>query len=131
MSCGLFFFIAGRRRHTRCAVVTGVQTCALPILAKVENIVGEKLIITRAVNMTLHVGPARVVHEVEVWKLCGIGGLLPHPHPDESEFFEDRIGPDDRGLRDDPVAVRVEDTLREEERRVGQECVSTCRTRGW
>src|SRR3546814_14929626 len=61
--------------------------------------------------MTLHVGPARVVHEVEVWKLCGIGGLLPHPHPDESEFFEDRIGPGDRGLRDDPVAVRAEDTL--------------------
>src|SRR3546814_17183157 len=26
------FFVASRRRHTRCAVVTGVQTCALPIL---------------------------------------------------------------------------------------------------
>src|SRR3546814_18373548 len=29
MSC--FFFFSSRRRHTRCALVTGVQTCALPI----------------------------------------------------------------------------------------------------
>src|SRR3546814_7127559 len=28
--CVLVFF-ASRRRHTRCALVTGVQTCALPI----------------------------------------------------------------------------------------------------
>src|SRR3546814_12081282 len=30
MFCLLFFF-SSRRRHTRCALVTGVQTCALPI----------------------------------------------------------------------------------------------------
>src|SRR3546814_7568202 len=32
--CGLgvlVFFFSSRRRHTRCALVTGVQTCALPI----------------------------------------------------------------------------------------------------
>src|SRR3546814_2339427 len=29
---GLCFFFSSRRRHTRCALVTGVQTCALPIL---------------------------------------------------------------------------------------------------
>src|SRR3546814_15433822 len=28
-----FFFFSSRRRHTRCALVTGVQTCALPIWA--------------------------------------------------------------------------------------------------
>src|SRR3546814_5922273 len=28
--CGCLFF-SSRRRHTRCALVTGVQTCALPI----------------------------------------------------------------------------------------------------
>src|SRR3546814_607850 len=28
----LCFFFSSRRRHTRCALVTGVQTCALPIL---------------------------------------------------------------------------------------------------
>src|SRR3546814_4120219 len=27
------FFFSSRRRHTRCALVTGVQTCALPIFA--------------------------------------------------------------------------------------------------
>src|SRR3546814_5240390 len=29
----LCFFFSSRRRHTRCALVTGVQTCALPIYA--------------------------------------------------------------------------------------------------
>src|SRR3546814_20296028 len=29
--CCVFFFFSSRRRHTRCALVTGVQTCALPI----------------------------------------------------------------------------------------------------
>src|SRR3546814_9919656 len=31
LSVLLFFFFSSRRRHTRCALVTGVQTCALPI----------------------------------------------------------------------------------------------------
>src|SRR3546814_2824711 len=30
----LCFFCSSRRRHTRCALVTGVQTCALPIYVK-------------------------------------------------------------------------------------------------
>src|SRR3546814_96407 len=29
--CCCYFFFSSRRRHTRCALVTGVQTCALPI----------------------------------------------------------------------------------------------------
>src|SRR3546814_18837701 len=29
--CDVIFFFSSRRRHTRCALVTGVQTCALPI----------------------------------------------------------------------------------------------------
>src|SRR3546814_19639993 len=29
-----FFFFSSRRRHTRCALVTGVQTCALPIMGE-------------------------------------------------------------------------------------------------
>src|SRR3546814_3161842 len=33
--CGVcWFFFSSRRRHTRCALVTGVQTCALPISAQ-------------------------------------------------------------------------------------------------
>src|SRR3546814_8653985 len=31
LSVIVFFFFSSRRRHTRCALVTGVQTCALPI----------------------------------------------------------------------------------------------------
>src|SRR3546814_9320096 len=30
------FFLSSRRRHTRCALVTGVQTCALPIYARIH-----------------------------------------------------------------------------------------------
>src|SRR3546814_8518110 len=30
-SCKVFFFFSSRRRHTGCALVSGVQTCALPI----------------------------------------------------------------------------------------------------
>src|SRR3546814_10867324 len=32
----LYFFCSSRRRHTRCALVTGVQTCALPIFAQLQ-----------------------------------------------------------------------------------------------
>src|SRR3546814_7150288 len=42
MSFGLFFhfffFFSSRRRHTRCALVTGVQTCALPICRQEEGL---------------------------------------------------------------------------------------------
>src|SRR3546814_7789737 len=40
------FFFSSRRRHTRCALVTGVQTCALPIYirlwlrAEIDTLVG-------------------------------------------------------------------------------------------
>src|SRR3546814_4776304 len=32
------FFFSSRRRHTRCALVTGVQTCALPILNRGKGV---------------------------------------------------------------------------------------------
>src|SRR3546814_4423201 len=42
-----FFFFSSRRRHTRCALVTGVQTCALPIwlqdVGLLDMLVAEKL----------------------------------------------------------------------------------------
>src|SRR3546814_3062362 len=37
--CGVFFF-SSRRRHTRCALVTGVQTCALPISRRRRLVAG-------------------------------------------------------------------------------------------
>src|SRR3546814_8373697 len=33
-----FFFFSSRRRHTRCALVTGVQTCALPSSLQVARL---------------------------------------------------------------------------------------------
>src|SRR3546814_2386466 len=38
--CFLCFFFSSRRRHTRCALVTGVQTCALPILLIYAALIG-------------------------------------------------------------------------------------------
>src|SRR3546814_11192660 len=35
----MLLFFSSRRRHTRCALVTGVQTCALPILPSFDDIV--------------------------------------------------------------------------------------------
>src|SRR3546814_11133257 len=52
-----FFFFSSRRRHTRCALVTGVQTCDLPIfqnirlfgsLSAIENVMIGRHIRTRA-----------------------------------------------------------------------------------
>src|SRR3546814_6999498 len=80
----LFFFFSSRRRHTRCALVTGVQTCALPICASV------------ALRRT----PTRT---------------SPHRYD----------GPPTTALRT-PTCARWP---RSEERRVGKECVSTCRSR--
>ena len=36
------FFVSSRRRHTRCADVTGVQTCALPISGNFQYILRSK-----------------------------------------------------------------------------------------
>src|SRR3546814_6952797 len=46
------FFFSSRRRHTRCALVTGVQTCALPISRSnrgVELTEDGKLLLDRAI----------------------------------------------------------------------------------
>src|SRR3546814_5293142 len=60
------FFFASRRRHTRCALVTGVQTCALPISGTTSV---EKFYITIAaairfpekirIIQCLHISPMR------------------------------------------------------------------------
>src|SRR3546814_5048987 len=39
----MVFFFSSRRRHTSCALVTGVQTCALPISACVGGIIRDTL----------------------------------------------------------------------------------------
>src|SRR3546814_6676578 len=37
----ILFFFSSRRRHTRCALVTGVQTCALPIYVRQTGVLLE------------------------------------------------------------------------------------------
>src|SRR3546814_6950939 len=48
--CGRFFF-SSRRRHTRCALVTGVQTCALPIYRLDLKLTGDEAI---RIDVDLH-----------------------------------------------------------------------------
>src|SRR3546814_18276840 len=38
------FFFSSRRRHTRCALVTGVQTCALPISTLARSGMSQRVI---------------------------------------------------------------------------------------
>src|SRR3546814_7908183 len=49
-----FFFFSSRRRHTRCALVTGVQTCALPIFRSGGHRVG-RLYLTARNHVAEHV----------------------------------------------------------------------------
>src|SRR3546814_366290 len=53
--CFLSFFFSSRRRHTRCALVTGVQTCALPIFNDhfIQQDVDELNAVVQALKRTL------------------------------------------------------------------------------
>src|SRR3546814_5753094 len=85
----VLFFFSSRRRHTRCAVVTGVQTCALPIYQlRLEEV---------------------VLHHV-------------------ADFLVESSG-STAGKMAISAIERLSTVVRSEERRVGQECVSTCRSR--
>src|SRR3546814_20384080 len=48
------FFFSSRRRHTRCALVTGVQTCALPIFQ------GEKIAVLKFHSARIFIGHAEI-----------------------------------------------------------------------
>src|SRR3546814_10581427 len=105
LSCR-YCFLSSRRRHTRCALVTGVQTCALPIylfrfLAEAAPAFGldPKLVEVAAI-------PALRVPEIAVLAIM-------------NSRFE---------LVDHHSVIRSP-PLRSEERRVGKECVSTYRSR--
>src|SRR3546814_1427524 len=96
-----FFFFSSRRRHTRCALVTGVQTCALPIYVRA-------ITLARLAPM-----PAELLWDVGAGSgSIGIEWMRAHPscRALAIEADEGRQG-------------------RSEERRVGKECVSTCRSR--
>src|SRR3546814_4983649 len=93
----LLFFFSSRRRHTRCALVTGVQTCALPISEAEEN------------------------YYEHVWQP---GDLIVWDNLACLHARTDWPDSQRRTLR--RCTVEGE---RSEERRVGKECVSTCRSR--
>src|SRR3546814_4481563 len=92
------FFFSSRRRHTRCALVTGVQTCALPIF--------------ELVGTSPEGAVARFKNGYADGVIGGRFSTLPY-------FVASNIG----------RSRLVVDPVRSEERRVGKECVSTCRSR--
>src|SRR3546814_10877907 len=97
----MFFFFSSRRRHTRCALVTGVQTCALPISAFASK-------------------PAPTLFFAA--QLSPIQQPTANLAPDEpARDFSRAHTANRRSHRRAPA--------RSEERRVGKECVSTCRSR--
>src|SRR3546814_7300705 len=65
----IVFFFSSRRRHTRCALVTGVQTCALPISLVAERDLEKALSLLLTVEKTV----------VEGAGAAGLAALLAHP----------------------------------------------------
>src|SRR3546814_10240419 len=53
------FFFTSRRRHTRCALVTGVQTCAIPIYLcpRLTDVGGRKLHLPRGIPVPARLEP--------------------------------------------------------------------------
>src|SRR3546814_11375454 len=111
------FFFSSRRRHTRCALVTGVQTCALPISgASTVRHVGV---------FPRHSFPARdilAMNEQNELKTMGLKATFP------------RLKILDVFRKADHRHQSAEDVYRalfsrSEERRGGKDCVSTCRSR--
>src|SRR3546814_20141624 len=105
MCVSLFFFFSSRRRHTRCALVTGVQTCALPIYER--STVSAAL----APTCTVTVPEVPAVPSNSLMPLNSVLDLM-------------LVICDCSSVTSDLVLVR-----RSEERRLGKECVRTCRSR--
>src|SRR3546814_2550977 len=101
------FFFSSRRRHTRCALVTGVQTCALPI----SNC---QALFSRAANRSFNVSTAT---ETSIQELIRIFSQLIDYSP--------AVG----YVAQRPNEIQRSVLNRSEERRVGKEWVRTCRSR--
>src|SRR3546814_13344738 len=123
-----FFFFSSRRRHTRCALVTGVQTCALPISTEIVDRapnLGGKVPVLRIDRPDRLVVRPNIVEEQakrarpQMPKHVEFGQL--------ADAHSRNAGVDDRMAA---IAAKPARWLvRSEERRVGKECVSTCRSR--
>src|SRR3546814_8737474 len=118
----LFCFFSSRRRHTIGALVTGVQTCALPIFRTVQREeVGIKLEVTPQVNAA---GEVKMFIRQEV---SSVAGPVSSRNSDlilNKRSFETVLTVDGGEM------FAIGGLLnRSEERRVGKECVSTCSSR--
>src|SRR3546814_1891053 len=102
------FFFSSRRRHTRCALVTGVQTCALPICPS---------LLQKPAHRRVAFEPDR--------PLISFGRQLALAEPRQKA----RTGSPIRLIIHKPPVAGNAVKFRSEERRVGKECVSTCRSR--
>src|SRR3546814_9312012 len=72
----LFFFFSSRRRHTRCALVTGVQTCALPISAGEVapiGVIAQIPLVRPRHGFVLAVAPAVVEQHAQLFALTRLG----------------------------------------------------------
>src|SRR3546814_15258707 len=66
------FFFSSRRRHTRCALVTGVQTCALPICSPSPT--QESTTSLPRISISIRSGGRSTPPCADLWP-CGPGGL--------------------------------------------------------
>src|SRR3546814_1946119 len=89
----VFFFFSSRRRHTRCALVTGVQTCAIPIYPRLRPIIGRGIAAVRGVG-ALQPVERRAMREAPLVRLRIIGDGIDAEiaaHARAGEAFLDRI----------------------------------------
>src|SRR3546814_13098205 len=108
------FFFSSRRRHTRCALVTGVQTCALPIWRRFKGSLADLEAVKDAVTLpVLRKDFIATPYQVLEARAAGADLVLLIV-----AALEQRLLADLHAL-----------VLRSEERRVGKECVRTCRSR--
>src|SRR3546814_1129561 len=108
-----FFFFSSRRRHTRCALVTGVQTCALPI--------SQEALRTGATWITDDWTALVRLAEIDIIVECTGNPIAAVEHC---------LAAFDQGKHVVNVTVEADAFCgRSEERRVGKECVSTVRSR--
>src|SRR3546814_14010502 len=116
-----FFFFSSRRRHTRCALVTGVQTCALPIFP--VDVITE---IRAAPQIADCIGDAAAWIYVAKSLARGSRAAAIGTH-----ILETGIDGQDQiiGQREARIDADISGLRGSEERRVGKECVSTCRYR--
>src|SRR3546814_19350047 len=127
----LFFFFSSRRRHTRCALVTGVQTCALPIFVRAScqsRTSGATVVVMNEENFLSQVPAASALFLREAEVRRGIEYLF-FGHAALWRTIDARLAEKELG-RAHYRALYFIARQRSEERRVGKACVSTCIYRG-